>query len=48
MNVVAIIMIIALGGLVLYLTIDTTIYFVKKAKLKKQEKKDKESQNTSN
>lgn len=48
MNVFAIIMIVALAGLVIFLTIDTTIYIVKKVKLKKQQEKDKDSQDTSN
>lgn len=47
MNVFGIILIIALVGLVTYLLIDTTIYIVKKAKLKKQEKEKKDiSQDT--
>ena len=48
MNVVGIVLIVALAGLVVWLAIDTTIYIVKKAKLKKQQKVDKESQDTSN
>lgn len=48
MNVFGIVLIVALAGLVVFLTIDTTIYIVKKVKLKKQQEKDKESQDTSN
>lgn len=48
MNVVGIVLIVALAGLVLWLGIDTTIYIVKKVKLKKQQKVDEDSQNTSN
>lgn len=48
MNVVGIVLIVALAGLVFWLGIDTTIYIVKKVKLKKQQKVDKDSQNTSN
>lgn len=40
MNIFAIIIIVALAGLVIWLGIDTAIYIVKKTKLKKQEKKD--------
>lgn len=48
MNVIAIVMIVALVGLVTWLLVDTIIYFVKKVKLRKQKKVDKESQDTSN
>lgn len=48
MNVVGIILLVGLCGLVLYLAIDTTIYIVKKVKQKKQEKLNKENQDTSN
>lgn len=47
MNLVGIVLIIALVGLVTWLVIDTTIYIVKKAKLKKQEK-DKKKLDDSN
>ena len=46
MNIFGILLIVALVGLCVFLIVDTTIYIVKKAKLKKQEKQNKDSQDT--
>lgn len=46
MNVLGILLIVALVGLCVFLLVDTTIYIVKKVKLKKQEKQNKDSQDT--
>lgn len=48
MSVFGIILLVGLGCLVVYLAIDTTIFIVKITKQKKQEKLNKENQDTSN